>query len=74
MSTSEYLRTLPAIRERCSKVFALGQQGKLEYFNYHADKEPDVIDYCTNIIKVSAPQKVEANTWFESLTKVVVPA
>jgi hypothetical protein len=53
MSTSEYLRTLPAIRERCSKVFALGQQGKLEYFTYHQDKEAEVVEYCTNIIKVS---------------------
>ena len=52
MSSRDHLRTLPAIRERCSRVFSLGQQGKLEYFTYHADKEPGVIDYCTSIIKV----------------------
>jgi hypothetical protein len=52
MSTSEYLRTLPSIRERCSKVFALGQQGKLEYFTYHEEKEKDIVEYCSSIIKV----------------------
>lgn len=52
-ATSEYLRTLPSIRERCSKVFALGQQNKLEYFTYHPEKEADAVQYCTEIIKVS---------------------
>jgi hypothetical protein len=46
-----YLRTLPAIRERCSKVFALAQEGKLQYFDYHPDKEADVAEFCTNIIR-----------------------
>ena len=48
----EYLRTLPAIRERCRRVHDLAKQGKLEYFEYHPDKELDAADYCLNIIKV----------------------
>jgi hypothetical protein len=59
MSTSEYLRTLPSVRERCSKVFALGQQGELEYFTYHADKEPEVINYCAGIIEASRKVRSE---------------
>ncbi|THH09690.1 hypothetical protein EW145_g1819 [Phellinidium pouzarii] len=46
-----YLRTLPAIRERCSKIHALAQQGKLEYFEYHPEKEADAIEFCTKIIQ-----------------------
>ncbi|KDQ12405.1 hypothetical protein BOTBODRAFT_414697 [Botryobasidium botryosum FD-172 SS1] len=46
-----YLQTLPAIRERCSAVHALARQGKLEYFDYHPEKEADVIDFCIKIIE-----------------------
>ncbi|TFL03729.1 DUF1688-domain-containing protein [Pterulicium gracile] len=46
-----YLRTLPAIRERCSRVFKLAEQNKLEYFDYHPEKEKDVVEFCINIIK-----------------------
>ncbi|KAF9072611.1 hypothetical protein BDP27DRAFT_1417957 [Rhodocollybia butyracea] len=45
-----YLRTLPSIRERCGRVFELAKGGKLEYFDYHADKEEDVTEFCLNII------------------------
>ncbi|KIK58056.1 hypothetical protein GYMLUDRAFT_45605 [Collybiopsis luxurians FD-317 M1] len=45
-----YLRTLPSIRERCGRVFELAKAGKLEYFDYHQDKEADVTDFCLNII------------------------
>ncbi|KAJ3784698.1 hypothetical protein GGU10DRAFT_21352 [Lentinula aff. detonsa] len=48
---ASYLRTLPAIRERCGRVFELAQAGKLEYFDYHADKEEEVTDFCLNIIQ-----------------------
>lgn len=48
----EYLRTLPAIRERCGRVHDLAKQGKLQYFEYHPDKETDAADYCSKIIKV----------------------
>lgn len=47
-----YLRTLPAIRERCSRVFELAKAGKLDYFDYHADKEKDVTEFCLGIIQV----------------------
>ncbi|KAH7929287.1 DUF1688-domain-containing protein [Leucogyrophana mollusca] len=46
-----YLRTLPAIRERCSRVFRLAQKGSLQYFEYHPDKEGDVVAFCEQIIK-----------------------
>ncbi|KAF7332599.1 hypothetical protein MKEN_00142700 [Mycena kentingensis (nom. inval.)] len=46
-----YLRTLPAIRERCTRVFELAKEGKLEYFEYHPEKERDVAAYCVDIIK-----------------------
>ncbi|KAG5644913.1 hypothetical protein DXG03_007465 [Asterophora parasitica] len=48
---AEYLRTVPAIRENCLRVFALAQQGKLQYFDYHPEKEADVAKFCVEIIK-----------------------
>ena len=48
-----YLQTLPAIRERCADVFDLAQDGKLKYWEYHVEKEIEVIDYCAKIIQVS---------------------
>jgi hypothetical protein len=48
-----YLQSLPAIRERCALVFNLAKDGKLEYWEYHAEKENEVIDYCANVIQVS---------------------
>ena len=50
--TAAYLRTLPAIRERCSKVHELAKKGELQYFEYHPEKENDVADFCLNIIQV----------------------
>jgi hypothetical protein len=47
-----YLRTLPAIRERCSTVHAMAQRGKLEYFDYSPDHESSVVNYCLEIMKV----------------------
>ncbi|TFK21004.1 DUF1688-domain-containing protein [Coprinopsis marcescibilis] len=49
--TAEYLRTLPAIRERCSRVHHLATQGKLQYFDYHPEKEDAAIDLCIGIMK-----------------------
>ena len=51
--TAAYLRTLPAIRERCSRVHGLASKGKLEYFDYHPEKEADVSKFCIGIMKVS---------------------
>ena len=50
--TIEYLRTLLSIRERCGRVHDLAKQGKLQYFEYHPEKEEDVTDYCIRIIQV----------------------
>ena len=51
--TAAYLRTLPAVRERCSRVFELAKAGKLQYFDYHPEKEAEVTEYCVSIMKVS---------------------
>ena len=50
--TAAYLRTLPAIRERCSRVHDLATQGKLQFFDYHPEREAEVAAFCLNIIKV----------------------
>jgi hypothetical protein len=49
---TEYLRTLPSIRERCGRVHDLAKQGKLQYFDYHPEKEEIVTDFCIRIIRV----------------------
>ncbi|KAF9036315.1 hypothetical protein BJ165DRAFT_1507892 [Panaeolus papilionaceus] len=49
--TAAYLRTLPAIRERCGRVHELAKQGKLQYFEYHPEKEDDVADFCVKLMK-----------------------
>ncbi|KAG9042469.1 hypothetical protein FS837_010827 [Tulasnella sp. UAMH 9824] len=48
----KYLRSLPAIRERCTRVHNLAQRGQLEYFDYHPEKESEVIDFCSQIIQI----------------------
>ncbi|CAA7270085.1 unnamed protein product [Cyclocybe aegerita] len=50
-NTAAYLRTLPAIRERCGRVHQLAKEGKLEYFEYHPEKEIDVANFCIEIMK-----------------------
>ena len=57
--TAAYLRTLPAIREQCLHVFRLAEHGKLQYFDYHPEKEQDVAAFCIQIITVS----VNNRTW-----------
>ena len=47
-----YLRTLPAIRERCGQVYELAKKGQLHYFDYHPEKEADVAAFCVEIMKV----------------------
>ncbi|SJL10048.1 related to protein urg3 [Armillaria ostoyae] len=47
---AQYLRTLPAVRERCGRVFDLAKQGKLQYLDYHADKEGVITEFCSGII------------------------
>ncbi|KAH7108409.1 DUF1688-domain-containing protein [Auriculariales sp. MPI-PUGE-AT-0066] len=50
-ATAAYLRTLPAIRERCQRVFELGKEGSLQHFTYHPDRESDVVKFCIGIIQ-----------------------
>ena len=50
--TAAYLRTLPAIRERCGRVHDLAMRGQLDYFDYHPEKEADVSRFCIEIMKV----------------------
>lgn len=47
-----YLRTLPAVRERCTRVFELAKVGKLDYLEYHPEKEAELTDFCVSIIQV----------------------
>jgi hypothetical protein len=54
-STIAYLRSLPSIRERCSRVYDLAKEGKLEYFDYHPEKEEEVVKFCAKIIEVGVP-------------------
>ncbi|PFH53499.1 hypothetical protein AMATHDRAFT_1156 [Amanita thiersii Skay4041] len=51
MSTADYLRTLPSIRERCSRVFELAKANRLQYFNYSPEKEADVTAFCLELLK-----------------------
>ena len=44
-----YLRTLPAIRERCYRIFS--SPSDLRYFTYHPSAESAVADYCISIIR-----------------------
>ncbi|KAF9474843.1 DUF1688-domain-containing protein [Pholiota conissans] len=46
-----YLRTLPSIRERCGRVHQLAKEGKLDYFDYHPDKEIDVARFCIQLMR-----------------------
>lgn len=48
-----YLLTLPAIRERCGLVYEQAKLGKLDYFDYHPEKEADVVAACSKIMEVS---------------------
>ncbi|KAI0761540.1 hypothetical protein BD413DRAFT_607139 [Trametes elegans] len=50
--TAAYLRTLPAICERCGSVHELTQKGLLDYFDYHPNKETDAAAFCVSIIKI----------------------
>lgn len=47
-----YLQTLPAVRERCARVFDLAKHDELEHINYHPENESAVVDFCAQIIQV----------------------
>lgn len=71
--TALYLRTLPAIRERCSRVHALAKEGKLQYFEYHPEKEDSVADFCIDIIKVrSHPSNIVIDLMMLSVSSEIL--
>ncbi|BGP15099.1 hypothetical protein JCM10213_006568 [Rhodosporidiobolus nylandii] len=45
-----YLRSLPSIRHRCSKVFALAEQGKLDYWTLDLSQEDKIVDFVCELI------------------------
>ncbi|GAA6014929.1 hypothetical protein JCM10207_002230 [Rhodosporidiobolus poonsookiae] len=45
-----YLRSLPSIRERCAKVFALAEQGKLDYWTLDLSRESAIVDFVCELI------------------------
>jgi hypothetical protein len=47
-----YLRSLPSVRDRCSKVFEVAKSGNLEFFDYHPEQEVIVAKFCAEIIQV----------------------
>lgn len=47
-----FLRTLPAIRARCTRVHDLAEKGALHYFDYHPERLLDVIAFCASIMQV----------------------
>jgi len=48
----EYLRSLASIRARCTKVHDLATKGRLLYFEYHPEKEDEVVEFCKRVIEV----------------------
>ena len=56
-----YLRSLEGVRERSQLVFNLAIQGKLDHWDWHQEKLPDVIDYCARILEVIEPFKSLTN-------------
>ncbi|GAA5863152.1 hypothetical protein JCM1840_002487 [Sporobolomyces johnsonii] len=46
----DYLRSLPSIRERCQRVFALAEQSKLEYWTLDLSQEPKIVSFVCDLI------------------------
>lgn len=45
-----YLRSLPSIRAQCSKVFALAEAGKLDFWDLDLTKESEIVDFVCELI------------------------
>lgn len=45
-----YLRSLPSIRDRCSQVFALAEEDKLEYWSVDLAQEASIVDFVCELI------------------------
>jgi hypothetical protein len=50
-----YLRTLPAIRERCGKVFELAVRDQCKHFQLHLEKLPACVDLVHQVILNNYP-------------------
>lgn len=48
----EELLSLEAVRTRAHTVLKAAEQGRLNHFNYHADRMEDATNYVLNLIKV----------------------
>ncbi|GAA5822125.1 hypothetical protein JCM3770_000417 [Rhodotorula araucariae] len=48
--TIAYLRSLPSIRERCGRVFALAEAGKLDYWTLDLAQEDKIVEFVCGLI------------------------
>lgn len=46
-----YLRSLPSIRERCSRVFKLALEDKLDYWSIDMSKQDDIVGFVCSLIE-----------------------
>lgn len=49
-SKIEFFRSLPAIRERCSSVFALGEKGELDFWELDLSQQDAIVDFVCELI------------------------
>eukprot|EP01116_Phalansterium_solitarium_P013881 TRINITY_DN31329_c0_g1_i1.p1 TRINITY_DN31329_c0_g1~~TRINITY_DN31329_c0_g1_i1.p1 ORF type:complete len:430 (+),score=155.97 TRINITY_DN31329_c0_g1_i1:190-1479(+) len=47
----EFLRSLPAVRERCNRVYALAQNQQLKHFEFHPEKFDEIVKFVEEIIR-----------------------
>ncbi|GAA5894364.1 hypothetical protein JCM8208_006213 [Rhodotorula glutinis] len=48
--TIAYLRSLPSIRERCGRVFALAEAGKLDYWTLDLAQQDKIVEFVCGLI------------------------
>ena len=71
-----YLRSLPSVRDRCSKVFEVAKSGNLEFFDYHPEHEETVAKFCVEIIQVRdfpTLQHLALNALFSVILAAILP-
>jgi hypothetical protein len=51
-TAAAYLRTLPSIRELCTRLFERAQKGELKYFDYDPAREAETVEFSASIIEV----------------------
>ena len=54
-----YLRSLKSVRERCSAVFALAEQNKLDYWDVDLSRESEVVEFCASLISRDFGEKYD---------------